>query len=77
MDDEKDPMFLDGNFVIVTRDWFNRVMSNYSVRAEGCPFCGSQREPTIDEKQGFYPRRGCLDCNRWWTKPELNGDRTV
>ena len=35
---------------------------------EGCPSCGSTRPPIIDRKSDFtfYPRRGCLDCDKWW-----------
>jgi hypothetical protein len=40
--------------------------------APGGPHCGSLRPPTVDHgDETFEPRRGCLDCNRWWEPVRL------
>lgn len=37
-----------------------------------CPACGSSRKPIrTDGDEVFLPRYGCLDCNTWWSLPQL------
>lgn len=73
----KEPLFIDGPAVLVSREWFDRVMSDWDARRSGCPFCGSTAAPVRDEKPGFYARLGCGVCNRWWSEPELDGRQTT
>lgn len=49
-----------------------RRVSRAEVRSfQGCPRCGSERLITKPGDESFYPRMGCLSCNRWIQKPEL------
>ena len=65
----KDP-FVIKDAVVVSREWFDRVQLRLSN--EGCPFCGSRREPLCAKgDETFLPRRGCLDCDTWFGPPEL------
>lgn len=58
-----------GGTVTVSREWYETVLGQMSA---GCPFCGSRREPLVKPSDElFLPRTGCLDCNRWWTPPQL------
>lgn len=42
----------------------------------GCS-CGSSRRVIVDRTKGFYPREGCLNCDRWDGPPILDGTPTV
>lgn len=63
------PIDLTGR-VAVSKEWYERVMELFGDRC-GCPHCGSMREPLWSEQEGSLPRRGCLDCDTWFTKVQL------
>jgi hypothetical protein len=39
--------------------------------------CGAARKETTEKTKGFFPRTGCLTCNRWDNRPILDGTPTV
>ena len=58
--------------VAVDREWYDRAVRALSASA-GCPFCLSARPFVVDHENDstFFPRRGCLDCDRWIDKVVL------
>jgi hypothetical protein len=50
--------------------------SRPGVRPGECPYCGSLRI-IVDKKDGFFPRYGCLICDRWFGNPQLDGSPTI
>ncbi len=58
------PLYVDKK-VLVDREWYETAISILDGQA-GCPFCGSMRDPIVNHTPGFRPRKGCLDCDRWW-----------
>ena len=57
---------LEDGYVVVKEDWYQLALRALSGE-NGCPFCGSKREPQIQkESTAFHARRGCLDCGEWW-----------
>ena len=60
-----------GDKIEVSRVWYEAALQALSGKF-GCPFCGSTEGET--EKPGdetFHPRKGCLDCSKWWTPEQL------
>ena len=57
--------------ILVDKEWLENILQ-YS---EGCPFCGSMRKFIINKTKGFYDRKGCLDCNKWFSGYRLNGEK--
>ena len=58
------------NTIIVSRTWYNDIVRNVTI-CTNCPFCGSTNLIVHPGDETFMPRRGCLNCNEWFTKPEL------
>jgi hypothetical protein len=54
---------LDG-MVLVSKEWYERMLERDT--ADQCPFCGAVGKVAVQKTEGFYPRRGCLECNEWW-----------
>ena len=58
--------------ITVSEEWYKNVLQVLDGR-HGCPFCGSTKPPVTAHENDttFYPRKGCADCGKWWSKPEL------
>ena len=51
--------------ILVGKMWYVRV-DELPVNFDVCPFCHSTKPWIVHGgDETFYPRRGCLDCNRW------------
>jgi hypothetical protein len=58
------------NKILVSRSWYEDIVKKVNL-CTTCPFCGSANLLTTTGDDIFMPQRGCLDCEEWFTKPEL------
>jgi hypothetical protein len=61
--------------VEVGEEWYRDALETLQGR-HGCPHCRSSREPIVRAAdETFEQQLGCLDCGKWFSKPELRGSR--
>ncbi|KKM85110.1 hypothetical protein LCGC14_1292390 [marine sediment metagenome] len=58
----------------VSYDWYENIISQIDKNI--CPFCNSNKLILTDTNSNtFYPRKGCLSCNKWLELPKLKRDK--